>query len=82
MSYGWNSHRVALADLIAFAWSAPMRELAARMNLSDVGLKKLLRSYGVSGPPQGHWNRVHAGWPVPKPPTAPIRGPGKRPTSM
>lgn len=77
--YGWNSHRVALADLIAFAWSAPMRELAARMNLSDVGLKKLLRSYGVSGPPQGHWNRVHAGRPVPAPPAAPARGPGERP---
>lgn len=26
-------------DLIAFAWSAPMRDLAARLNLSDVGLK-------------------------------------------
>ena len=77
--YGWTSHRVALADLIAFAWSAPMRELAARTNLSDVGLKKLLRSYGVSGPPQGHWNRVHAGRPVPAPPAAPARGPGERP---
>lgn len=77
--YGWNSHRVALADLIAFAWSAPMRELAARTNLSDVGLKKLLRSYGVSGPPQGYWNRVHAGRPVPVPPAAPARGPGERP---
>lgn len=77
--YGWNSHRVTLADLIAFAWSAPMRELAAQMNLSDVGLKKLLRSYGVSGPPQGHWNRVHAGRSVASPPAVPARGPGKRP---
>lgn len=77
--YGWNSHRVALADLIAFAWSAPMRELAARTNLSDVGLKKLLWSYGVSGPPQGHWNRVHAGRSVSVPPAAPARGPGERP---
>lgn len=77
--YGWNSHRVALADLIAFAWSAPMRELAARTSLSDVGLKKLLRSYGVPAPPQGHWNRVHAGRPVPAPPAAPARGPGERP---
>jgi len=77
--YGWNSHRVALADLIAFAWSAPMRELAAQVGLSDVGLKKLLRSYGVSGPPQGHWNRVHAGRSVSAPPAAPVREPGKRP---
>ena len=77
--YGWNNRRVALPDLIAFAWSAPMRELAARVGMSDVGLKKLLRLYGVSGPPQGHWNRVHAGRPVPAPPAAPARGPGQRP---
>ncbi len=51
-----------------------MRELAARVGMSDVGLKKLLRSYGVSGLPQGHWNRVHAGRPVPAPPAAPARG--------
>ena len=52
--YGWGHRRVALADLIAFAWSAPMRDLATRMQPSDVGLKKLLRAHGVSGPPQGH----------------------------
>lgn len=46
-------------DLIAFAWSAPMRELAAKLGLSDVGLKKLLKGVGVVTPPQGHWNRVH-----------------------
>ncbi len=40
--YGWAHRRVALADLIAFAWSAPMRDLATRMQMSDVGLKKLL----------------------------------------
>ena len=77
--YGWNNRHVAPADLIAFAWSAPMRDLAARVGMSDVGLKKLLRSYGVSSPPQGHWNRVHAGRAVPAPPAAPARGPGQRP---
>lgn len=77
--YGWHTRRVAPADLIAFAWSAPMRDLAARVGMSDVGLKKLLRSYGVSAPPQGHWNRVHAGRAVPAPPAASARGPGQRP---
>ena len=77
--YGWKNHRVAPADLIAFAWSAPMRDLAARVGMSDVGLRKLLRSYGVSGPPQGHWNRVFAGRTVSGPPAAPARGPGQRP---
>ena len=28
-------------DLRAFAWSAPMRNLAAQVGMSDVGLKKL-----------------------------------------
>ena len=77
--YGWNNRGVALADAIAFAWSAPIRELATCVGMSDVGLKKLLRSDGVSGPPQGHWNRVHAGRPVPAPPAAPARAPGQRP---
>ncbi|WP_246680604.1 hypothetical protein [Mesorhizobium sp. B2-4-13] len=41
-------------DLIAFAWSAPMRDLAAKLELSDVGLKKLLTRCGVASPPQGY----------------------------
>ena len=77
--YGWAHRRVALADLIAFAWSAPMRDLATRMQMSDVGLKKLLRAHGVLGPPQGHWNRVHAGRRVSEPPAAPARRPGEKP---
>lgn len=54
-------------DLQDFAWSAPMRDLAAKVGLSDVGLKKLLKANGVVTPPQGYWNRVHAGKPVPMP---------------
>jgi hypothetical protein len=77
--YRWSHHRVTLDDLIRFAWSALMRELAAQIGLSDVGLKKLLKSHGVWGPPQGHWNRVHAGRAVSKPPAAPARGRRKRP---
>lgn len=77
--YGVSNRRVMMNDLIAFAWSAPMRELAAKVGMSDVGLKKLLTSYGVVCPPQGHWNRVHAGRPVAKPPKAPPRLPGQHP---
>lgn len=75
--YGSGDILVLPQDLQAFAWSAPMRELAARVGLSDVGLKKLLRSHGVMTPPQGHWNRVHAGKPVPKCPKLPPRRPGE-----
>ncbi len=64
-------------DVIAFAWSAPMRDLATMIGISDVGLKKLLRAQGIVTPPQGHWNRVHAGRPVTAPPKPPARGPGE-----
>lgn len=56
-----------------------MRELAKKVNRSDVGLRKLLQGYGVPIPAQGHWNRVHAGKPVPSPPKARTRQPGERP---
>lgn len=65
-------------DVIAFAWSAPMRELAAKVGISDVGLKKLLRSFGFEPPPQGYWNKVLAGRPVPSLPRPPERRPGER----
>lgn len=78
--YGWERwHPVSVMpdELIAFAWSAPMRDLAAKVGISDVGLRKMLRGYGVVLPPQGHWNRVHAGRTVPLPPSAPPRRPGQ-----
>lgn len=53
-----------------------MRELAATIGISDVGLKKLLNAQGIVTPPQGHWNRVKAGRPVPAPPKPRPRGPG------
>jgi len=68
---------VSPAALISFAWSAPMRDLAAKIGISDVGLKKLLRSHGIVTPPQGHWNKVHAGKRVMSPPKAPPRRPGE-----
>lgn len=63
-------------DVIDFAWSAPMRDLAAKLELSDVGLKKIFTSHGITVPPQGHWNRVHAGKAVGAPPKAAPRRPG------
>lgn len=63
--------------LITFAWSAPMHELAANVGISDVGLKKVLRSHGIITPPQGHWNKVRAGKKVQDPPHATPRGPGE-----
>jgi hypothetical protein len=76
-TYSWNDILVLPDDLREFAWSAPLRDLAQKVGLSDVGLKKLLVSHGVPTPPQGYWNKVLAGKPVPKCPKAPPRGPGE-----
>ena len=75
--YGWNHILVDPDELREFAWSAPMRDLAAKVDLSDVGLKKLLASFGIVTPPQGYWNKMHAGKAVPKCPKAPPRRPGE-----
>lgn len=77
MTYSWNDILVLPDDLRAFAWSAPMRDLAAKVDLSDVGLKKLLARYGVAPPPQGYWNKLLAGKPVPTLPKSPPRRPGE-----
>jgi hypothetical protein len=77
MWHGPNDIYVAPDALQKFAWSAPMRDLAAKVEMSDVGLKKLLRAHSVITPPQGHWNRVHAGRPVTDCPPWPARRPGQ-----
>jgi len=74
--HGWNTSAVMLDDLIAFAWSAPMRELAAKVGMSDVGMKKWFGAHGVVSPPQGYWNKLRAGKSVPRRPFAPPRRPG------
>jgi hypothetical protein len=50
--------RRQIYDLI---WSKPMRDAAAEIGLSDVGLKKVCIRHRVPVPPQGYWNKVHAG---------------------
>lgn len=76
----WHEHYnlyVSLDTLQQFAWSAPMRDLAAKVGISDVGLKKLMKAYGIVTPPQRHWNHVHAGRPVKDCPASLPRRPGQ-----
>lgn len=54
-----------------------MRDLAAKLELSDVGLKKLLTRRGVASPPQGYWNKIRAGKKVPSLPKAAPRRAGE-----
>ena len=62
----WNGIQVLPDDLIKFAWSEPMRDLAAKIGMSDVGLRKLFVSMDIVPPPQGYWNKLRAGKPVPE----------------
>ncbi|WP_033922654.1 hypothetical protein [Sphingomonas sp. 37zxx] len=75
--YWRHDYRAMPEDVIAFAWSEPMRDLATKFGVSDVALRKMLRKYDVTLPPQGHWNRVHAGREVALPPPPPARRPGQ-----
>jgi hypothetical protein len=64
--------RQQLHDLV---WSGQMREAAKRLGISDVALRKHCAKALVPPPPQGHWNRIHAGQ-EPKVSPLPPRPPG------
>jgi hypothetical protein len=72
-----NDILVAPEHAITFAWSAPLRDLAPKIGISDVGLKKLLLARGVAPPPQGYWNKVAAGAHTPRLPAPPPRRAGE-----
>jgi hypothetical protein len=63
---GYNDLLVLPQHLRDFAWSVRMRDPAKRVGVSDVALKKLLNGHGVVAPPQGYWNKLAAGKPVPR----------------
>src|SRR5271170_6313451 len=37
------------------AWETPMRQLAKRYDISDVGLTKICRKMDIPTPPRGYW---------------------------
>ena len=49
-------------------WSEPVRTLAPRYGLSDVGLAKICKRLKVPVPGRGHWVKLAAGKPVRKRP--------------
>ena len=50
--------RQQLYDLV---WTEPMRTLATRFQLSDVGLKKVCTKNRIPVPGRGYWQRLQAG---------------------
>lgn len=64
--------RQELYDLV---WSEPMKNLASRFELSDVGLAKTCKKMKVPRPPRGYWAKLEAGKKVHRP-ELPAREPG------
>lgn len=63
MLEGGIAESIALTreELYELVWSEPMRRLAQRFHLSDVGLKKVCTRHRTPVPARGHWQRVQAG---------------------
>lgn len=55
------SHNFTRKELYDLVWSEPMRDLAKRFEISDVGLAKACRNADIPVPPRGYWNRQKAG---------------------
>ena len=56
MTYSFK--RCQLYDLV---WAEPIRDIAKRVGISDVGLAKLCRRHDIPLPPRGHWAKTAAG---------------------
>lgn len=49
------------AALFKEVWETPMRTLAAKYGLSDIGLREICHSLAIPTPPRGHWAKKAAG---------------------
>ncbi len=69
-----ESNRIQLRreDLYEQVWSEPMRTLARKYGISDVGLAKICRKIDIPVPPVGYWQRKSYGYNVPRPPLPPL----------
>jgi len=69
------AHSFKRLELYNLVWSEPMRDIAARFEISDVGLAKACRNASIPVPPRGYWNKKKAGHRVVRFPL-PAREPG------
>ena len=53
-------------ELYEMVWSEPMRTIAKRYNISDVGLRKICIRKNIPVPERGHWTRIRFGYKVRK----------------
>lgn len=64
---------ISRRDLYNRVWSTPMVRLAKELDISDVGLKKACKRYGIPTPARGYWAQVAAGQTPPKPALPPAK---------
>lgn len=69
-----GQQRVSRQDLYSQVWSTPMRTLAPKYGLSDVGLAKICKRHRIPRPGLGYWAKKDAGKPVKQPPLRPFPG--------
>ena len=69
------SHTFTRQELFDLVWAEPMRTLAGRFELSDVGLAKACKKADIPRPPRGYWAKLAAGKRVVRS-SLPERGPG------
>lgn len=55
-------------ELYELVWTEPMANLAPKLGISDVGLKKRCRAWGIPTPSRGYWAKLQAGQKVQKAP--------------
>lgn len=67
--------RFTRKELYDLVWSEPVKTLATKFELSDVGLAKACRRYNIPRPPRGYWAKLRAGKTVEQLPL-PARGLG------
>jgi len=72
---GWVYTSFKREELYEQVWNEPVRKVARRYEISDVGLRKICRGLGVPVPPVGYWAKLAAGQTVRRPPLRPTKGP-------
>lgn len=62
------SHAFTRAELYAMVWAEPIRTIAARLGVSDVGLTKACKRSDIPTPERGYWAKLAHGKKVRQPP--------------
>lgn len=64
----WKKTNFERQKLFDEVWATPVKTVAKKHGLSDVGLRKICIALDIPMPPRGYWAKLAAGKTVPKPP--------------